>query len=382
MLPSSASWDIELDGKRVLFGPGSLERLGEAAGRLGASRALLVSDPGLQAAGHTAAASRSLEAAGVAVRVFDGVSENPTSGQVDAGVLEARREAAPDLIVGLGGGSAMDCAKGINFILTSGGRMEDYRGFGKASGPMLPSIGVPTTAGTGSESQSYALISRDDTHEKMACGDRQARFRAVILDPELSVTQPEAVTAAAGVDALTHAVESYVTKARNPVSQGYALEAWRRLEASFETVLEDPSDIDARGQMLLGAHLAGLAIEHSMLGAAHACANPLTTRFDVTHGIAVGLMLPAVMRYNEPEVGPLYEELRPASSAAGRERPLVDRVIGLARAAGLPRGLGDYGIPRNCLPELGKEAASQWTAGFNPRPAGERDLLEIYEDAF
>ena len=151
-----------------------------------------------------------------------------------------RIEGGFDLLIGLGGGSAMDCAKGINFILTNGGRMEDYWGVDKATKPMLPSIGIPTTAGTGSEAQSFALISQEDTHQKMACGDKKARFRTVILDPALTKSTPKGVTAATGIDAISHAVESYVSTRRNPISQMFAKEAWRLLEKSFEIVVGDP----------------------------------------------------------------------------------------------------------------------------------------------
>lgn len=379
MTSSRHGWEMEIDGGQVLFGEGSLARLGELARGLDARRVLLVTDRGLRAAGHVDSGRRALVAAGIAVDVYDGVEENPTEAQVAAGADQVRRHGLPDAIVGLGGGSSLDFAKALNFVLTGGGRMRDYHGFGKARAPLLPAIGVPTTAGTGSEAQSYALISRDEDHVKMACGDRAARFRAVILDPALTLTAPAAVTAATGIDALTHAVESYVTTRRNPISQMYAREAWRRLEAAFGAVLGHPGDLAARGEMLLGSHLAGLAIEHSMLGAAHACANPLTARFGVVHGIAVGLMLPAVMRFNRPVVGALYDELGRGGSNA---TPVFERVSELRTAAGLPSRLRECGIPEGCLPELAGEAARQWTGGFNPRPAGETELGEIYADAY
>src|SRR5260221_14542721 len=147
------------------------------------------------------------------VFLFDEVEENPTTRHVEAGVAFARQHQI-DVIVAVGGGSSMDCAKGINFLLTNGGQMSDYKGFGKALLPMLPSIGVPTTSGTGSEAQSYALIADDKTHLKMACGDRKAAFRVAVLDPEVTVSQPPTVTAITGLDALAHAVESYVCTRR------------------------------------------------------------------------------------------------------------------------------------------------------------------------
>src|SRR5204863_10193433 len=155
----------------------------------------------------------------------DAVEENPTSRHVEAGVAAARAHRA-DLLVAIGGGSAMDTAKGINFVFTNGGQIADYQGFGKATKPMLPSIGVPTTAGTGSEAQSYALIADESSHLKMACGDRKAAFRVAVLDPEVTVTQPKMVTAITGIDSVAHAVESYGSTRRTPFSQMLSRQAW------------------------------------------------------------------------------------------------------------------------------------------------------------
>ena len=230
------------------------------------------------------------------------------------------RQWAPDLLVGLGGGSSLDCAKGINFLYTNGGRMEDYWGVGKAALPMLPMIAVPTTAGTGSEAQSFALISDAQTHVKMACGDKKAACRIAILDPRLTVTQPRRVTALTGIDALAHALETQVTKPRNLISQTFSREAWRLLAANYARVLETPEDLEARSGMQLGACLAGMAIENSMLGAAHALANPLSAAYGIVHGEAVALMLPHVIRFNGETVAASYEELLQAT-AGMRGRP-------------------------------------------------------------
>lgn len=366
------TWTAEVGAVRVHAGPGALGLLGVLARELGGGRVLVVTDHGVRSAGHVDSALASLE--GLTADVFDDVEENPTSLHVEKG----RRFAAdfgPDLLVGLGGGSAMDCAKGINFLLTNGGRMEDYRGSGKASRPMLPSIGVPTTAGTGSEAQSYALISHPETHEKMACGDRKARFREVILDPRLAASAPRQVAATAGIDAVSHAVESHVTSRSNPVSRLLSREAWRLLSASLETSLDSPEDLRSVGDTLLGAHLAGAAIEASMLGAAHACANPLTARFGIVHGVAVGLMLPHVVRFNQglEEIRERYREL---------QGELAARIEELRAAAGLPERLRDCGVDAESLPFLAEEASRQWTAGFNPRPVDAAALLSLYEAAF
>ncbi len=360
---------------RVVFGAGRLAELGTIARAQGASRVLLVTDPGLVAAGYVDRGAALLRDAGLTVTIFDGVEENPTTKHVAAGV-EVARERSIDFLVGLGGGSSMDCAKGVNFIVANGGRMADYWGVGKASKPMLPMIAVPTTAGTGSEAQSFALISDPVTHQKMACGDAKAACRVAILDPDLTLTQPPHVAAAAGIDAVAHTVETAASTNRNAVSLEFTRQAWNRLEASFERAMSDRTDASARAGMLLGAHLAGAAIEHSMLGAAHACANPLTARLGIRHGVAVGVMLPHVVRFNAREGDNPYRDLCPD---AGQ---LADRLEAMLEAVRLPQRLRDCKVPEELLDDLAEEAAKQWTAGFNPRPVGKADLLRVYRTSF
>lgn len=373
---------------RMVFGPGKLESLGTLIRELGGSRTLVVSDPGVIAAGHTARGLEVLAKAGVATAVFDGVHENPSTADVERG-RDFAAGFQPDSIIGLGGGSSMDCAKGINFLLTNGGRMHDYWGVGKAKSPMLPMIAVPTTSGTGSESQSFALISDASTHIKMACGDKKAAFKVALLDPVLTVTQPPRVTALTGIDAIAHAIESYVTTKRNAVSQAFSREAWQLLAPSFSIVLRDPQNLAARGAMQLGACFAGLAIENSMLGAAHALANPLTAEFGIAHGQAIGLMLPHVVRFNGQTVGDLYRELLESTGGTGRFPAPAEGVEGLVEfigelvvAARLPTRLRDCDVPEERLPALAEFAAKQWTGGFNPRPVGTPELLAIYRQAY
>jgi alcohol dehydrogenase len=372
----------------MVFGPDKIDTLGELAGELGARRALVVTDPGIVAAGHAERAVAALARAGIETFVFDEVAENPTTAHVEAGLILARRK-APEIIVGLGGGSSMDCAKGINFLYTGGGRMQDYWGIGKATRPMLPSIAVPTTAGTGSETQSFALISDAETHVKMACGDKKASFRVAILDPALTVSQPARVTALTGVDALAHALETYVTRARTPLSLSFSREAWLLLAENFGRVLDDPTDVEARSAMQLGASFAGLAIENSMLGATHALANPLTARYGIVHGQAIGLMLPHVIRFNGARYGAWYHDLLEGTGGAnGFPRPdegvegLARFVAELVRKAGLPATLAECGVERAVLAELAADAAKQWTSQFNPRTVDAAELLGLYEEAY
>jgi alcohol dehydrogenase len=355
---------------RVVFGEGRFAEIGALARELGFSRTLLVADQGMVSAGYVEEAIIHLTAAGITPIPFHDFDANPDTAMVEAGRVAAAA-ARIDSLIALGGGSSLDCAKGINFVHTNGGNMRDYWGFGKAQKPMLPMIAIPTTAGTGSEAQSYALISDAETHVKMACGDPKAAFRLAILDPELTRSQPQAVTAATGYDAISHAVESFVTKKRTQVSQSFALEAWQLLAKNFERVVTSPDDLEARGAMLLGAHFAGIAIENSMLGATHACANPLTAHFGTTHGVAIAVLLPKVVRWNQESAN--YTELA---------HDLPERLSAMAQAARLPHSLCDLRVPEPFLPQLAEEAAAQWTGKFNPRPFDAAGALEIYRSAW
>ena len=369
---------------RVVFGDGSLGRLGELARDLSFTRTLIVADAGIVAAGYVDRARETLAAAGIESFSFHDFDANPDTRMVEAGRVFAEASGI-DSLVAIGGGSSLDCAKGINFVLTNGGTMRDYRGFGKAQKPMLPSIGVPTTAGTGSEAQSYAIISDVETHVKMACGDAKAAFRVAILDASLTASQPRAVTAVAGFDAISHAVESYVTTARSEISDLFAREAWRLLDAHYVQVLAEPHDLAARGAMLFGSHAAGVAIEQSMLGATHACANPLTARYGTAHGVAIAVMLPHVVRWNGDEVGDRYAELLRAANLDGGKRPgerLASRLEEQARVGGLPATLRELGVSTQDFDALAADAATQWTGTFNPRPFDAAAALALYERAY
>lgn len=379
--PLTTPFDFE-PRTNLVFGCGAVKRLADLTAALGVDRPLLVADQGLVDAGHVAQVESLLTNAGIEAVRFHDFDVNPDTTMLAAGCAVAR-PGNINGIIGLGGGSSMDCAKGINLLLTNGGRLEDYRGYGKATHPLLPMIGVPTTAGTGSEAQSYAVIADASTHMKMACGDPQIAFRVSILDPELTISQPASVTATAGFDALAHAVETAVTKRRTALSDCFAREAWRLLNASYPVVLDHPGDVNGRAAMQLGAFYAGLAIEQSMLGAAHACANPLTARYQLTHGVALAILLPHVVRWNGVVAAPLYGRL--LGDPQEQEDPskrLATRLRELADHAGLPCQLRTEGVELDALPQLAHEAEQQWTGTFNPRPLTTVDALEIYRCAF
>lgn len=216
----------------------------------------------------------------------------------------------------------------------------------------------------------------------MACGDPGAAFRIAVLDPALTVSQPRPLTAIAGFDAISHAVESFVTTRQTAMSDLFARAGWRLLENDYEHVLLEPRNMAARGAMLIGAHYAGAAIEQSMLGAAHACANPLTARYGTTPGVAIAVMLPHVVRWNAGHVDELYAELLIGAGREPGDNPgerLAERLEALAHAGGLVSRLRDLGVPHGDLSGLASAAAEQWTGTFNPRPfdaAGARDLYE------
>lgn len=375
---------------RLVFGRGMFEQLGQLAKELSGRRILLVTDRGLCKAGHSDRAQSILKRAGLDLVVFDQVSENPTTEDIERCTSFAK-PAGVDLIIGLGGGSCVDCAKGANFLLTNGGRMQDYRGIGKAKLPMLPMIAVPTTSGTGSEAQSFAVVADAGTHMKMACGDVKAACRVAVLDPDLTVSMPRFVTAASGIDALTHAIESYVTTKQNTISQMFAKQAWGLLVHALPVVLNDPSNVNARGRMQLGAFLAGAAIENSMLGATHAAANPLTAQFNIIHGVAVGLMLPHVIRWNADVAGSLYRDLVVEANWASEDtlsenaaNELATGFSDLLKMADLPvsvRQAADAMPDEKLLERLADEAAQQWTGAFNPRKMDTAGFLQLYRNA-
>jgi alcohol dehydrogenase len=388
LLTTLASFDYH-PRTRMVFGVNSVERVGQLAKDLGAKRVLIVTDAGIVAAGHAGRVRQKLEEQGITVTVFQEVLENPGTRCIDKCVQVARRFAI-DTFVGLGGGSSMDTAKGCNFILTNGGQMKDYWGLGKAKLPMLPLIAIPTTGGTGSECQSFALITDEATHQKMTCGDPKAAARVAILDPALTFSQPRRVTACSGIDAIAHALETAVTKARNPLSLMFSRSAFQLTIAGLPRVLEAPDNLEARSEMLLGAACGGTAIENSMLGAAHSAANPLTAHFGITHGQAVGMMLPHVVRFNglDQSAARGYAELGCAAGiGVPTEAPeviverLASRLEALLDAADLPRCLEACGVQRKDIPRLATEAASQWTAQFNPRTVMPTHFETLYAAA-
>jgi len=365
------------DRTRIIEGAGALDQLGACAQEFG-GRALLVTDAGLMQSGHVDTALECLSAAGVQVTCFDGVHEDPSSDDV-ARCLEVAQECSPAVLIGFGGGSSIDVAKGVNLVLCCGGSLADFEGRHETEHELLPLIAVPTTAGTGTEAQSFALIGEPDTQRKMACGDPKLAPRVAILDARLTLTMPAFVSACTGLDAIAHAVEAAVTSAGNPVSTRHALDSFALSARAFPRIVEQPDDLAARGEMLRAANLAGRAIENSMLGAAHSMANPLSAQFGLPHGQAVAMALPVVVQFNseDPEVARLYGDLAAAAGIA--DGALVERLSSFLDLAGLPRASAGCGVSAVDSPGLAQEAASQWTARYNPRAVGTGDFEMLFD---
>ncbi len=376
---SSAQEDVRTfshaPGTRVLVERGGLASLGKEAASLG-ERAMIVTDPGIVAAGYVHRAQAILEESGLAVSIFSEVHENPSTADVRRAVRHAQDSRA-DILIGLGGGSSIDAAKGCNFILSNGGEMKDYWGHEKATKSMLPLIAIPTTAGTGSECQSYALIADEKTHRKMACGDKKAAARVAILDPELTLSQPTTVTAVTAIDALSHAVESYVSKPANSISRAYALAGFELMRDAIVTIHRDPRDLLGRARMQVGAALAGTAIENSMLGAAHSMANPLTANAGIIHGQAVGVALPVVIRRNACEDATIAQDYRRLMPG---EQSLDSWFVERLQDFNLQVSLSRLGLDRSLIPKMATEAAEQWTAQFNPVAVDAAGFEQLYEE--
>jgi alcohol dehydrogenase class IV len=371
----------------IIFGPGSIARLGDiAAQRLGA-RVALVTDAGLVRAGLVEPALRSLEEAGIAVDVFDGVVADPPEAVVLAALAKAQAFDAK-AVIGFGGGSSIDVAKLVALLLHSGESLSDIYGVGVATGPRLPLLAVPTTAGTGSEVTPISIVTTGE-HEKKGVVSPLIIPDIALLDPDLTVGLPPHVTAATGIDAMVHAIEAYtsVSPNNNPVSKALAREALRLLGRNIERAVHHGADKEARGAMLLGSMLAGQAFANSPVAAVHALAYPIGGHFGVPHGLSNALVLPHVLRFNAIACEDLYAQLAPDvfPDFEGRATAtvFVDAMAALCERVGLQSRLRDVGIPRDAVPMMAEDAMRQTRLLVNnPRPLALEDARAIYEAAW
>jgi alcohol dehydrogenase len=373
---------------RVIFSPGASGGVGVIAREFNAHRVMIVVDPGIQKAGLDSLLVESLKREHIEISVFTRVDPNPTTQNVNDGVAFAK-EFSPDVIIALGGGSSLDTGKAINLLRTRGGKIADYRGLLTEGSKLAPLIAIPTTAGTGSEVSPFVLISDHVSHAKIVIRDIQMIPDVAILDPILTTSMPRQITISTGVDALVHGIEAFVAKGSQPLSQALALEAIEIIYTTLPKVLEQPDHVENRGKMLIASNLAGMAFTLSYLGLAHSMANPLTRVAGMAHGMAVGLMLPYVILFNEPVAHKDYARI--ASRIFGSQSPsdpkeatrkLVSSLKTFLAGLGFPENLKKAGVSKDSLKEMAEEAIHQATARSNPREASLEEIVELYGYAY
>jgi len=371
------------------FGAGAIGGAGAIIQRHGGKKILVVVDPGFAKAGPFKKVTDALENRGLPFVLFDAVEPEPRVEVADR-CGELAREKGCDFVLGVGGGSAMDTAKAAAILATNEGRARDFQGLDKVPRPGLPKGMIPTTAGTGSEVTFTAVFVNAEEKKKGGINSPFLYPEMSILDPELTLSLPPAVTASTGMDALTHAIESYTSKAASPISEMFSVEAIRRIGNALRQAVDNGSDLNARSEMLFGSLLAGIGLANAGVTAAHSLAYPLGGIYRVPHGVANALLLPAVMEYN---VFSCMEKFSRIADAMGekveglsvREAAIlaVEKVKRLARDLGVPQRLSDLGIPQPALPEMAEEAMKvARPLENNPRPVSMEDAIRIYQKVF
>lgn len=356
----------------IEFGWGSLARLPELVKSVGGKRALVVGDPGVVKAGIVDRVVSALGGA-VPVTIFTDIESDPDASSVDAGVQLAKAKEC-DVIIGVGGGSAMDVAKVIGVMLTNPGNVRDYNGMGKIGKPAAPVIAIPTTSGTGSELTIWSVLSEKAKQQKFGVGSVHNCARIALLDPELTLSLPPAITAATGIDALTHALESYVNTATQPISEAMAEQSMRLIARSLRLAVAQPGNKQARADMLLASTLAAMAFNSTRLGLVHAYAMPLGSRFHIPHGLANAIMLPVVMRYNLPgnlakfaRIAEIFGERTAGLSLREAAERSVVAIETLKADVGITAKLGDFGMSEADLHDVASEAMLSGNVAVNPR---------------
>jgi alcohol dehydrogenase len=378
------SYDLTLDQKPVAhFGVGAISKLGEIAKQLGAKRALIVTDAFIAKTEMTANIRTVLMSSGLEVSVFDGVTPNPTTACVDAG-SDFAAHARADLLIALGGGSSMDTAKGVSLGAKNPERGVDLDYTTKFKHDGIPIIAIPTTAGTGSEVNAFGVITDESTHVRFYVGHSSALAKAAILDPELTIGLPPKSTAATGMDALVHAVESFISKRSNPYSDGISFQTVEMVSSHLERAYADGSDIEARSQMLLASHIVGVGFSHTGLGLVHGIGHSLGGHFNIPHGVALCLVLEEVLRFNAPAA---TDRLAKLSFALGVGRTDLDdrancelaiqAIARLTKSVGLGGKLSDFGITDSDLELLATTAIEDAVTLNNPIEPKFEDVMKI-----
>lgn len=383
---SKTSFDIQ-PSVRTSFGPGVVKKLGKRVKGLGSGRAFIITDPGIRQAGLVDRLGAALEAEGIEWQVFDGVSANPDTTCVKAGAA-ALSASAEAVVIALGGGSAMDAAKAIALVAPNGGEVGDFHFGCKPGKPGHRIIAVPTTAGTGSETNLFGVVTDPKLGRKVLVGHASVLPVQVLLDPELTLGVPPAVTATTGMDVLTHAIEAFTSSRANPFSDAIALQAISMVVTHLPVAFDDGADLEARSQMLLAANLAGISFGSSGLGICHAMGHPLSARLGVAHGQSLATLLPHVMRFNRGAVADKYAKVAiamgaveaGASDAANADHAIA-AVEALRARVGTDRSGKELGIEPKLLPTLVEDAFADLLMMTTPKHPEPKDVTAIYEAA-
>ena len=371
-----------------IFGQGALAMAGRQASGLGVRRALLVADPGLAAYGWPRKVQESLETAGVEVRLFTELSSNPRDHEVMAGA-ERFAEAGCDGLVAIGGGSAMDCAKAIGIVSAGRRHILEFEGVDNVERPGPPLLCVPTTAGSGAEVSQFTLVTNVARKVKAAIASKTLIPDAALLDPEITVTMSPELTAQTGLDALSHAMEAYVSNAHGPMTDLLAREAVRLIAANLLPAMRRPTDLAARGAMLLASLYAGMAFSNAILGVVHAMSHSLGGLFDLPHGLCNAILMEHVANYNFAAAPQRYTEIgrllgaRIAADAGedDKREAVVAAIRDFRQAAGVTTGLAALGVEAAAVGELARNALGDPCLLTNPRQTCQTDIEALYEDA-
>lgn len=372
---------------RLTFGAGAAGKLPEAAAGLG-GRAVVISDPGIAKVGLLERILKLLDGAGIVVEPFTQVEPNPSVETVHAAHDLFRRTRAA-FVVAVGGGSAMDVAKVVGVLAQHAGTVRDYEGIGKVPGPGVPVVAIPTTAGTGSEVTVFAVITDRQRAFKMTVGSPLIVPQVALCDPELTLSMPQPLTAATGMDALTHAIECYINTVHNPIAKALALEAMRLIGHHLRTAYATGQDLPARTAMLLASTMAGMAFTRTRLGNVHAMSHPLGAHFDLPHGVANAILLPYVMAWNMvacyetyPQVAAALGERVDGRSPREAAEAAVEAVRRLARDVGIPERLREMGVTREGIPRMAEDAMKSGNILVNPRSTTYNDIVALFETAY
>ncbi|MFC5711522.1 iron-containing alcohol dehydrogenase [Thalassorhabdus alkalitolerans] len=366
-----------------LMGVGAVNEAGERIKNLGMKKSLIVTDEGLYNMGVADDVANIIKAAGVDVEIFPGSEPNPTDLNVAAG-LEVYESSGCDSIVSLGGGSSHDCAKGIGLVASNGGRIHDYEGVDQSTNPLPPLVAINTTSGTASEMTRFCIITDTERKVKMAIVDKHTTPKISINDPILTVKKPAGLTAATGIDALTHAVEAYVSTDATPITDACALQTMRLVSKYLRAAVANGEDIEARNQMSYAQFLAGMAFNNASLGYVHAIAHQFGGIYNFPHGVCNAILLPHVERFNlmsKPErfadiAEALGENIEGLSKRAAAEKA-IEAIETLCKDVGIPDGFAEMGAKEEDIETLAIHAMNDACALTNPRKATLDEIKQI-----